>query len=857
ALFQLKKYDQAAAALRTNLQRFPQSESIQDTQFTLALVLGTDGITALQKATAADPAAIAKLDEGEKLLRDIIAKRVNLAVMNDAQFQLGELLSARGAFTDAEKQKEQKEAFLKRALDAYRSVFTKEQVVQAQKQRIENVSQRRIAAGRGGDRQLFQRLQRLLEKELEKLAAFEGRADQTVTAKIKSGQIFFQLGKLDEARLLLTHLQQFAEDPALKKEILYHITMTYGLQHRMDKAVERYNEFQAAYKGDELGQNLPLIMAIGFLSTNPKANDPEKAIAYCKEGLTLYPKNKFTSDLLNTQASALIQLKRYDEALALLREFIGTNPGPEFAADAQFNLAIIHMDTGKTDEAVKAFRELRDKYTGTRPAEQAAYRIGELLMGSDPKGAIVELKSFTTKFPDSQFMPQALFAMARAQVAANQSEEAIATLRDLPKKFPKSEPAPFSYFERAKIFLGRQDYDQCVAIMKEFMEQFPESNAQFQAYDFIAQIRTTQGKGMDAIATYEDFIQKRPNDPAVPDAILKLNALWKGYADAQGPIGAQNAEKRAEWQKGVDNSIAAAERILKEHSDSPAVALALNNMLDIQKSRVRSKMITEAQFDEYFEGLIKNAEGKPGTQSKIRFTLASYIFEKDKAKAVEIMQSAYNPELKYGGEDLDLYGQALMEAKKYDAALKVYEKLAEDYPLPGGIEPSKAPRVTQEVQAIALAGQGKALQAKGDKEGGAKKLAELEKHYAWSPKMLEVNYGLALDLQSKKQNDEAIKRLLSVIKAPKASAELRAQAMLLLGKIHEEEKRFDAAIDNYVKISSYYAGVPAVAAEGLWRGAQLLERQGKGELPRPPRATPRPKTNPPAKPAAAAVPAAR
>jgi TolA-binding protein len=175
ALFQLKKFDEAAQALRTNLQKFAQSESIQDSQYTLALILGADGASALAKATAPDPAAMAKLEEGERLLRDIIARRVNLALVNDAQFQLGEMLNARAVFTDAKK-KDERDGFFKKALEAYRGVFTKDQVIAAQKQRIEAISQRRIEAGKKGDVAGLKRLQRLQEKEQEKLAPSRGAA---------------------------------------------------------------------------------------------------------------------------------------------------------------------------------------------------------------------------------------------------------------------------------------------------------------------------------------------------------------------------------------------------------------------------------------------------------------------------------------------------------------------------------------------------------------------------------------------------------------------------------------------------------------------------------------------------------
>ena len=63
--------------------------------------------------------------------------------------------------------------------------------------------------------------------------------------------------------------------------------------------------------------------------------------------------------------------------------------------------------------------------------------------------------------------------------------------------------------------------------------------------------------------------------------------------------------------------------------------------------------------------------------------------------------------------------------------------------------------------------------------------------------------------------------------------------MLQIGKIHVANQRFEQAIDNFIKISDFYQGVPRVAAEGLWLGGQLLERQASGEIPMP---TPPPKT---------------
>jgi hypothetical protein len=107
-------------------------------------------------------------------------------------------------------------------------------------------------------------------------------------------------------------------------------------------------------------------------------------------------------------------------------------------------------------------------------------------------------------------------------------------------------------------------------------------------------------------------------------------------------------------------------------------------------------------------------------------------------------------------------------------------------------------------------------------------------------------------LHDKGQDEEAISRAQEVIKAQKAPAELRAKSMLLLGDIHAKNGRIPLAIDNYIKISVFYGGVPKIASEGLWRGAKLLEGQADGTYGMP---TPPPKPTATAKPVATAKPA--
>jgi TolA-binding protein len=367
-----------------------------------------------------------------------------------------------------------------------------------------------------------------------------------------------------------------------------------------------------------------------------------------------------------------------------------------------------------------------------------------------------------------------------------------------------------------------------VAVMKAFIEKYPRSDKVFYAFDTIGQSEVNAGKPLDAIATYAGMAEKYPENPQAPDALLKAAALWLQYARSQGLYTALNESQRAEWNKGISSGVEAAGKLLEKYPGSQSVALALQTLLDAQRLLATAKLKTDAEVEKYFQDLADKFAANPAVKSKVLFTLAVYIYEKDKARALEQMNAAYDPKLVYAPSDIDLYGGALLEGGKLDPAHALFAKLAADYPMPPGVTPDKVSPQVQEAQAIALYGTGKTLQKQGRVAEAGAKFDLLKKLYPWSPKILEANFGIAQSLAQQKKLDDATALLVQIIRAPTATAELRANAMLLGGDIQNEKGNIEAAIDYYIKIATFYQGVPSAAAEGLWKGGQLLEKQAAG-----------------------------
>ncbi len=817
ALYQIANYTDAATSLRTNLQQFAKSESILDSQYLLALVLATEGAQLAQK----DPnsaEATARFTEAEKLLSDIIAKKVDIALANEAQFQIGELFFNRALLAPEAAKPE----LWKKALEAYRDVQPKGPMVEAQQARIAAVRQRKDAAVQARNLPEFRRLGRLEEAEVGKLETVKGKGDLTVASQVKAGQAYLQQKRYDEARVLLRQMKVRAESADQQKALQYFITLTYASQNLLEPAVAAYNEFQSAHKGDPMAENLPLVIGTLYLARE----QPDKATEYFAEGLKIYPKGAFTADTMGQQATALLQQRRYDDALKTYRDFLATKPRAELAAQAELGIATILKDTGKIDDALTAYKKVRDTYKETPQGEQAFFWVGDLLrQKNDAANAITELTAFTKAYPQSQLLPAALFYIASSEASRNNKPRAMELFKEVADKHPESQAAPYAYTARAEILQGEQKNDEVVALMREFISRYPQDPNLFAAYNRIAQLALAAGKPEEAIATYNELVEKHAQDPNAANALLSVIRLWAQHARSQGPYLALNEEQRKEWDKGVKNSVASVEKLLAAYPESPAVALALQELLANQKLLLAAKLTTDADVTKYFEQLASKAEGNAATRNKILFTLAAFTHEKDKAKALEQMKAAYSPDLVYAAADLDLFGSALLAAGDGAKSTEVYTKLANDYPNPPGVDPTKAPAQVQEAQAISLYGRGKAIQAEGKVAEAGALFDQLKKLYPWSPKMLEANYGIAEAMVGQGKGDDAALLLAGIVRAQTAPAELRARAMLLLGKIQEAKGDFASAADQYIKIAVFFEALDELAPEGLWRGAQVLEKQ--------------------------------
>jgi hypothetical protein len=105
-------------------------------------------------------------------------------------------------------------------------------------------------------------------------------------------------------------------------------------------------------------------------------------------------------------ALCLEDLERHNQALEELKKISGSRD-KEVAAMAQYQMALISARTGKTDDAVKAFRALADRQSALVPRPLVLLELAGLLRNSNPKEAASIYQQIKKEFPDTAIADQA------------------------------------------------------------------------------------------------------------------------------------------------------------------------------------------------------------------------------------------------------------------------------------------------------------------------------------------------------------------------------------------------------------------------------------------------------------------
>jgi TolA-binding protein len=893
----IEKFDDAVKDFGTVYQRYAQSPLRMQALMNIGKTFMARGyamITPKGGKEPGEPEVKQALDVFEKnalpSLNEAYRQSGDLAIMNEAIYYVGQIQLTRSQNAPAP---EEGARLLNFSLEAFRAVRSREEVIKAQEEKIAGYT-RAIQLLRPGTPEYMPSknyYENIIGLEEEKKKKFLDEQDQFLGARLAIARIFLFLKKPDECRALLRYLQ--GQKELLEKEkdaqatIASLLALTYIEQKNTEKALETYQAYRAAFKGNLEGDNLPLLVANLLL----EKGDVDKAEAVVGEGSQDYGGReggwRFQVEANQILIGAAIQKSNWKKAMELADSVLSTNPKPAVEVQTLFLKATIQRaeasEGGKpdlADQAVQTFQTLRDKFPGDPKAEEAWFEQCSILASRDPVKALPELQKFLQQFASgggksentAKNVPVAQFRLAQVLEVTGKEDEAIKAYTEVYTKWPESDPAPGAFFKMFDIYNRRKDFANCVKLMEEFIQKYPEHENVYYAYNNIAEFlfaaslregKSPDGKPVPKQPTIEDLeagakklhdyvdyeLSKDIKVKRGDAALSKIADRWVREMSKLPSYVIMNNDQKITWQKAVEGVTAAVEKLLKSYPQGEKVGEALERLVTVQTAMVKASVSDAAKGDAYFRKLTEGVSDD--LKAKILFALSAFHQEldpKNLKKAAGIREEAIAlapanaPADKadkqvptFTPADWDRYLADLFEARKFEDMAGVMARVKKEYPLEEGADPTTATLAVQNAQSTALYWEAKVLGEQGKGVEAGNLFTKLAKDFPKSTKVLEADYGIIFGLtrQGKWEDETFLPRLQKIVTSVRdvKSFELPAKALFLIGEIERERKEYEAAIATFRKIHTRYESVPLIAGDGLWEAGQLLEKQASGAIP--------------------------
>ncbi|MSR65333.1 MAG: tetratricopeptide repeat protein [Verrucomicrobiae bacterium] len=813
AFFRIDKFDESAKDLRDLLERFQASDLILEAKYLLASVYGTHG-SSLRKNNKTEEAT-KYLQAARDLFKEIIASS-DIALANDAAYAAGEIFFQLKEYDVA--------------ISYYRAVRTRDEVLLSQQSKVGTIRKALSAAAGASDKRRVETLRNLQMKESSKLKEIQSSPDLLLAANMRVADSYFQQrnpqikqDKFPEARIAYRFLLPHAKlgDREIAKQAAGQIVATYIGQGRPVEAKQAFAEFESDFGVDPLAE--PFGLAIGDLFLRKGKGD--EALEAVEKSMKDFPKNQYMPMLKFRRAQALDALQRSDEAVTQMDEVMKDDSlKKEAPAEIEYALGRMLRGKGNYDEAIKHFNVVIDKTPNFELIDDVHFQVALCFKGKgkkDPKDydkAIELFRKFNQSFEGkSQLVVPSLYQVGQCYEAKDDPgsiTNAVNTYRELAGKYPADKLAPFAQYQAAIVYYNREKWEEMVKGFQELIQKFPKDTLVCDAHFWIGFKFQRERNYPKAVEEFEKVVADCATNALASDALYRVGNSWQTAALTMGNYKVLDRDKQPVWRDNAARSMAAFERVIGNYPKSDQLNDTLKGLKDLQLAKIIFEVEKQSDVDAYFHKLAgQYTAGNPTLGARVLLCLASiYTSLRKTDDAIVIYGKAFQS---VGDETLpaefyDEYAGLLVDTKKYQEAINLYDTLEEKY------------KSNPQIPANAVWGRGNALLQAGQYEEAIKQFERLIKDFPWHPHAADAQFGKGLVLESQKKYDEALKIYEDV--AVKLKGEARIRALLGLGRSQMAKGDCKSAVDNFQKVSLFYEKYKEFASEALWLGGLCFEK---------------------------------
>ena len=279
------------------------------------------------------------------------------------------------------------------------------------------------------------------------------------------------------------------------------------------------------------------------------AKDSE-ALRLSQHFLAQFPSHPLWHDVALIEASVLMRLRRFNDALEHYQELLQQQKTPEEAI--LFPIGQTYLALGQPEAAVNAFQKLLRFYPAHTDAK-AARKMLQSILASRPElqpswdekslfvyaeklleaglysSAITQYKKFQTSYPDSLKFGESELSLAEAYLRSRKQKESRNLLEQIVERYKDSRP---DIAAEALYTLGKRSWNadrnlEAKTLMQRILTEFRTSSWGDDAYYVLGRIYQSKQSYQAAAQCYRSLVNQYPDSPFAEEALFR--AGWSLY----------------------------------------------------------------------------------------------------------------------------------------------------------------------------------------------------------------------------------------------------------------------------------------------------------------------------------------
>ncbi|MEI7437192.1 MAG: tetratricopeptide repeat protein [bacterium] len=294
----------------------------------------------------------------------------------------------------------------------------------------------------------------------------------------------------------------------------------------------------------------------------------------------------YSNLLARYPASGPVAAAAYERALALHKAGRAAEarlaacaliPLPAQRCDVAWLIAESSVASGATNDAIQAYRIVREQFPENELAPEAAYRLGHLLRRNEQfVVAAAAFEDLARTWPKHALAPRGLFAAAEAWARAGRDDAAVGDWTRLTAEYAQSDLLEESLYQKAALQTRRRHDADALAAWQELLARAPATRHGAEAHFWRGVMAEEGGRTDSAEAEYRAAMAAAPAadlQPRLryrlaltlqrrnrPEASAEAAALMEGLLTSpeQERFPLDVLEWLAEYQAGQSNGVGAA-----------------------------------------------------------------------------------------------------------------------------------------------------------------------------------------------------------------------------------------------------------------------------------------------------------